>query len=388
VAVINRIAEFEPEMRVWRRHLHSIPELGFDLHETAAFVEQRLRGFGVDEIHAGIAKTGIVAIIHGRGSGPVIGLRADMDALPIEEATDVPYRSKHPGRMHACGHDGHTTILLGAARYLAQTRNFSGSVALIFQPSEEGGGGGRVMCEEGIMERFGIGRVFALHNEPDVDFGRIHLRAGAFTAAADQFHITIVGKGGHAGYPHLSIDPVPALLQLGQALQAIPARRVNTLASAVLSLTVLRAGEVTNIIPETVTLSGTVRTHDEKIRQQIAEDIQQLARATAEAHRCTAEVEYEFGYPVMVNDPEQTAFAARAAAEVVGSENVNDDCPVDMSAEDFSYMLQERPGAYVMLGTGPAAFCHSPAFNYNDDASPIGASWFARLVETAQPVAR
>lgn len=388
MAVINRIAEFEPEMRAWRRHLHSIPELDFDLHETAAFVDQRLREFEVDEIHAGIARTGIVALIHGRGSGPVIGLRADMDALPIEEATDVPYRSKRPGRMHACGHDGHTTILLGAARYLAETRNFSGSVALIFQPSEEMSGGGRVMCEEGMMERFGIGRVFALHNAPDVDFGRIHLRTGPFTAAADQFQIMIRGKGGHAGYPHLSIDPVPALLQLGQGLQAIPARRVNTLASAVVSLTVLRAGEVTNIIPETVTLAGTVRTHDEKIRRQIADDIEQLARATAEAHRCIAEVDYEFGYPVMVNDPEQAAFAACAAAEVVGAENVDDDCPLELGAEDFSYMLQKRPGAYVMLGTGPAVMCHNPAFDYNDDASPIGASWFVRLVETAQPVAR
>jgi hippurate hydrolase len=388
MAVINRIAEFEPDMRAWRRHLHSIPELDFDLFETAAFVEARLQEIGVDEVHTGIAKTGIVALIHGSGDGPVIGLRADMDALPIEEANDLPYKSKHSGRMHACGHDGHTTILLGAARYLAETRNFAGTVALIFQPSEEISGGGQVMCEEGMMERFRIARVFALHNAPEIEFGWIHLRPGPILAAQDEFWIKLRGKGGHAGYPHEAVDPIPALLQLGQALQSIPARRVDPMASAVVSLTMLRAGAATNVIPEEVMLAGTVRTLDDALRSQIAEDIKKIAEASADAHHCTAEVDYDWGYPVTSNDPEEAAFAARAATDVVGPERVNANCLPEMGAEDFSYMLQKRPGAYVLLGTGPGASCHNPAFNYNDEASPIGASWFVRLVETALPLAR
>jgi len=386
--VINRIAEFEPEMRAWRRHLHAHPELSLDLPETAAFVAARLREIGADEIHTGIAQTGIVAVIRGAQDGPVIGLRADMDALPIAEATGAPYASTRPGVMHACGHDGHTAILLGAARYLAETRNFAGSVALIFQPAEETVGGGRMMCEEGMMDRFGISRVFALHNAPEIPFGRIHLRTGPFCAAADEFRITIRGKGGHAGYPHLSVDPVPAMLQAGQALQAIPARRIDPIASAVVSLTVLKAGEASNVIPAEGLIAGTVRTYDPEIRQRIAEDIHRIAEASAAAHHCTAEVVYTFGYPPGVNDAEQAAFAARVAEEVVGADRVTTDAPPEMGAEDFSYMLEERPGAMVLLGTGPGAYCHNPAFDYNDDASPIGASWFARLVETALPLAR
>ncbi len=385
--VINRIAEFEPEMRAWRRHLHAHPELSLDLPETAAFVAARLREIGVDEIHTGIAQTGIVALIRGAQVGPVIGLRADMDALPIEEETGAPYASTRPGLMHACGHDGHTAILLGAARYLAETRNFAGSVALIFQPAEETVGGGRIMCEEGMMDRFGISRVFALHNAPEIPFGRIHLRPGAFTAATDEFRITIRGKGGHAAYPHTAIDPVPAMLQAGQALQAIPARRVDPMVPVVVSLTVLSAGEANNVIPAKGLLAGTVRTYDEALRRRIADDVRRIAEASAAAHGCTAEVAYEFGYPPSVNDADEAAFAARVAAQVVGAERVDAECPASMGGEDFSYMLRERPGAMVLLGTGPGAFCHHPAFDYNDDASPIGASWFARLVETALPMA-
>jgi len=385
--VINRIAEFEPEMRAWRRHLHAHPELSLDLPETAAFVAARLREIGVDEIHTGIAQTGIVALIRGAQEGPVIGLRADMDALPIEEETGAPYASTRPGLMHACGHDGHTAILLGAARYLAETRNFAGSVALIFQPAEETVGGGRIMCEEGMMDRFGISRVFALHNAPEIPFGRIHLRPGAFTAATDEFRITIRGKGGHAAYPHTAIDPVPAMLQAGQALQAIPARRVDPMVPVVVSLTVLSAGEANNVIPAKGLLAGTVRTYDEALRRRIADDVRRIAEASAAAHGCTAEVAYEFGYPPSVNDADEAAFAARVAAQVVGAERVDAECPASMGGEDFSYMLRERPGAMVLLGTGPGAFCHHPAFDYNDDASPIGASWFARLVETALPMA-
>jgi len=385
MAVIDRIADLGPEMTAWRRHLHAIPELDFDLFDTAAFVAERLREAGVDEIHRGIARTGVVALIRGRGEGPVIGLRADMDALPIEETTNLPWRSQRPGAMHACGHDGHTAILLGAARYLAETRAFSGTVALIFQPSEELSAGARAMIDEGVMERFGISRVFALHNLPNLGFGRIETRPGALMAAADQFAITILGRGGHAAFPHECIDPVPAAVALAQALYAIPARRLDPLQAAVVSLTMLQAGTATNIVPEEVRLAGTVRTLDEGIRAQIAEEIGAAARAAAAAHGATAEVDYEFGYPVTRNDAAEAAFAARVAAEVVGDAQVTADRRPEMGAEDFAYMLAARPGAYVFLGTGPGAGLHHPAFDYNDAASPIGASWFARLVETAQP---
>jgi hippurate hydrolase len=388
MAVINRIAEFEPEMRAWRRHLHTIPELDFDLFETAAFVAARLREIGVDEIHEGIAKTGIVALIRGGAPGPVVGLRADMDALPIEEARDLPWKSRRPGRMHACGHDGHTTILLGAARYLAETRNFAGTVALIFQPSEEMSGGGRVMCEEGMMGRFGIARVFGLHNEPGRALGEIGTRPGALLAAVDDFTITVRGRGGHAAYPQACVDPVPAALQIGLGLQAIKARRIDPLAPAVISLTILRAGEASNVIPETAVLGGTVRTLDEAVRRQIAEDVARLAEATAAAHGARAEIDYVLGYPVLVNDAGEAAFCAGVAAEVVGAERVDPNRRPEMGAEDFAYMLQERPGAYVFLGTGEGAGLHHPEFDYNDEASPIGASYFVRLVERALPLAR
>ena len=388
MAVINRVAEFEADMTAWRRHLHTIPELDFDLHETAAFVAARLREIGVDEIHEGIAKTGIVALIRGGAPGPVIGLRADMDALPIEEAGDAPWRSQRPGRMHACGHDGHTTILLGAARYLAETRNFAGTVALIFQPSEELSGGARVMVEEGVMDRFGIGRVFGLHNVPGLDFGRIETRPGGLMAATDQFEITLTGRGGHAAFPHECIDPVAAAVALAQVLYAIPARMVDPLAPVVVSLTVLRAGTASNIVPETASLGGTVRTLDPGVREAVARDIARAVAAIGASHGVTAALDYERGYPVTRNDPEQTAFAVGVAGEVVGPARVDGDRRPEMGAEDFAYMLEARPGAYVFLGTGPGAGLHHPAFDYNDAASPIGASYFVRLVETAQPLPR
>ncbi len=388
MAVINRIAEFEPDMRAWRRHLHAIPELDFDLFETAAFVVDRLRAIGVDEIHEGIARTGIVALIRGQAPGPVIGLRADMDALPIAEEGDRAWISQRPGRMHACGHDGHTTILLGAARYLAETRNFAGTVALIFQPSEELSGGGRVMCDEGMMERFGIGRVFALHNEPNRPLGEIGLRPGPLLAAVDDFTVTLKGRGGHAAYPQICVDPVPAVLQIGQGLQAIRSRHLDPLKPAVISLTVLSAGSASNIIPETATFAGTVRSLDEAVRQQIARDFRTLVESTATAFGLTARIDYRFGYPVLVNDPGEAAFCAGVAADVVGAAHVADDRDPEMGAEDFAYMLQERPGAYVFLGTGPGSGLHTPQFDYNDEASPIGASYFVRLVETALPLAR
>jgi len=387
MAVINRVAEFEPEIRGWRRHLHTIPELDFDLFETADFVAGRLREIGVDALHAGIAKTGMVALIHGRAPGPTVGLRADMDALPISEAPDRPWKSQRPGRMHACGHDGHTAILLGAARYLAESRNFAGTVALIFQPSEEMSGGARVMVEEGVLDRFDVDRVFALHNEPNRPLGEIGLRAGAFLAAVDDFTLTLTGRGGHAAAPHLCTDPIPALLQIGQGLLAIPAREVDPLARAVVSLTVLAAGEAENVIPETARLGGTVRTLDEAVRRQVARSIERLVAATARAYDVAAELDYRIGYPVLVNEPGETAFCAAVAAEVVGPGRVVAERPPEMGSEDFAYMLNARPGAYVLLGTGPGAGLHRPDFDYNDEATPIGVSYLVRLVERALPLA-
>ena len=388
MAVINRIGEFEPELRAWRRHLHTIPELDFDLFDTAAFVAARLREIGVDEIHEGIAKTGIVALIRGRAAGPVVGLRADMDALPIEEAVDRPWKSARPGRMHACGHDGHTAILLGAARYLAETRNFAGTVALIFQPSEEMSGGGRVMVEEGIMERFGIGRVYGLHNEPGRRFGEVGLRPGPLLAAVDDFRVRLTGRGGHAAYPQACLDPVPAALGIGQALMTIPARRADPLAEIVVSLTVLKAGEALNVIPEVAELGGTVRTLDEGVRAMAKAAVEEIVAATAAGFGVQAALDYRLGYPVLVNDAAEAAFCAGVASGVVGEAMVVPDRRPEMGAEDFAYMLQARPGAYVFLGTGDGAGLHHPAYDYNDEATPIGASYFARLVESALPLGR
>ena len=386
MAVINRIAEFEPDLRAWRRHLHTIPELDFDLFDTAAFVAGRLSEIGVDEVHEGIARTGIVALIRGREPGPVVGLRADMDALPIEEAVDRPWKSTRPGRMHACGHDGHTAILLGAARYLAEARSFAGTVALIFQPSEEMSGGGRAMVEEGMMERFGIGRVFGLHNEPGRPLGEIGLRAGPLLAAVDDFRVRLTGRGGHAAYPQACVDPVPAALGIGQALMTIPARRADPIAEIVVSLTVLRAGQAENVIPEVAELGGTVRTLDEGVRAMAKAAVEEIVEATAAAFGVAAELDYRLGYPVLVNDQAEAAFCAEVAAGVVGEAMVVADRRPEMGAEDFAYMLQARPGAYVFLGTGDGAGLHHPAFDYNDEATPIGASYFVRLVEAALPL--
>jgi len=386
MAVINRIAEFEPELRAWRRHLHTIPELDFDLFDTAAFVAARLREIGVDEVHEGIARSGIVALIRGREAGPVVGLRADMDALPILEAVDRPWKSTRVGVMHACGHDGHTAILLGAARYLAETRSFAGTVALIFQPSEEMSGGGRVMVEEGVMERFRIGRVFGLHNEPGRRLGEIGLRAGPLLAAVDDFRVVLTGRGGHAAYPWACVDPVPAALGIGQALMTIPARRADPLAEIVVSLTVLKAGDGLNVIPETAELGGTVRTLDEGVRAMARVAVEEIVDGTAAAFGVEAALDYRLGYPVLVNDSAEAAFAAGVAAAVVGEAMVVPDRRPEMGAEDFAYMLQARPGAYVLVGAGDGAGLHHPAYDYNDEVTPIGASYFVRLVEAALPL--
>ena len=387
MAIINRIGEFGPDMAAWRQHLHTIPELRFDCPKTAAYIAERLAEIGVDEVHPGIAETGIVAIIEGQGEGPTIGLRADFDALPMTEQTGLPYASTHPGKMHACGHDGHTAMLLGAGKYLAETRNFKGRVALIFQPAEEDGGGGEVMVQEGIMERFGIGEVYAIHNAPGIAAGSIHTRGGPIMAAADVFHIHVTGRGGHAAEPHRSIDPVVAACGIVSGLQTIASRNHDTLGSLVLSVTQVHAGTADNVIPETAYINGTIRTFDKEVQAMVVRRMEEVVAGQAAAYGCTAQLEIEFGYPPTVNHDTQAAFAAQVAADVVGAEAVAEATPI-MASEDFSYMLKARPGAYLMLGQGDSAGVHHPQYDFNDAVAPVGASFFARLVETAQPVDR
>jgi amidohydrolase len=386
MAIINRIGDLGPDMAAWRQHLHSIPELSFDCPKTAAFIKERLEEIGVDAIHDGIAQTGIVAIIEGQGDGPTIGLRADFDALPITEETGVDYASTHPGKMHACGHDGHTAMLLGAATYLSETRNFAGKVALIFQPAEEDGGGGEVMVQEGIMDTFDITEVYAIHNAPNKDFGKFLTTAGPIMAAADTFHIHVSGKGGHAARPYDSVDPVVAACGIVTALQTIVSRNHNTAGTLVISTTQIHTGTTDNVIPETAYINGTVRTFDKDVQSMVVARMQEVVAGVAAGYGCEARLEFEFGYPPTVNDANKAAFAAQVAADVAGADGVDDAVTPVMGAEDFSYMLEARPGAYLMLGQGEGAGVHHPKYNFNDEVAPIGASFLARLVETAQPL--
>ncbi len=382
--VINSIAAMAPDLTAWRRHLHQHPELAFDCHGTAAFVVEKLRGFGVDEIHEGIATTGVVALIRGRAPGPVIGLRADMDALPILEETGKDYASLTPGRMHACGHDGHTTMLLGAARYLAETRNFAGTVALIFQPAEEHGGGAGVMVQEGIMDRFGIGQVYALHCAPGVPVGDFYTAPGPIMAAVDTFTIHVQGRGGHGAMPHETRDPVVAACGIVTAIQTIVSRNNYTLDDLVVSVTQIHTGTAENIVPETAWINGTVRTFDTAVQAMVKRRMEEIVAGQALAYGVEARLDYEMYYPPTVNDPGKAAFAAQIAAEVGGQVDAN--APRQMGAEDFSYMLAERPGAYLFIGNGDTATWHHPAFDFDDAAATVGASFFARLVERAQPL--
>lgn len=385
--VVNRIAEFSTEMTAWRRHLHTIPELGQDCYETAAFVAERLREFGVDELHESIARTGIVAIIQGQGDGPTVGLRADMDALPIEEATGVDYASAHPGKMHACGHDGHTAMLLGAARYLAETRNFAGRVALIFQPAEETGGGAERMVQEGILDQFDISQVYALHNGPGFEFGNFYTAPGPVMAAVDTFHIHIRGRGGHGASPHQTRDPVMAAVAIAQALQTIVSRNHYALNDLVVSVTQIHAGTVDNVIPDTAYLNGTVRTFDAGVQDMVRDRMADIVAGQAASFGVGAELVYDVGYPATVNHADNAALAAEVAREIAGDARVDDNTTRKMGAEDFAYMLNARPGAYLFLGQGDGAGLHHPEYNFNDDVAPVGASFFARLVERVQPVA-
>lgn len=384
--IINRIAEFHEDMKEWRQHIHANPELRFDCHQTAAFVVDRLKEFGVDEIHEGIAESGLVAIINGQGAGATMGLRADMDALPMQEIRDHPYKSKIDGKMHACGHDGHTAMLLGAAKYLAETRNFAGRVALIFQPAEEGGGGGLVMCEEGIMDRFDIKQVFGVHNVPGVPLGAFQANSGPVLAAADSFEIRITGKGGHGAMPEGCIDPIPAALQIVQGIQTISSRNMSALDNLVISVTQIHAGTTDNIIPHDAFVGGTVRTLKKDVQATVVQRMEEICKGAEATFGVSVLFEFIYGYPPTVNHEAETAFAVSVARGVSGDDNVDDNSPPVMGAEDFSYMLEHRPGAYLSLGQGDGASLHHPEYDFNDEVSPVGASYFVKLVETAQPL--
>jgi len=385
--VINSIAAMEDEMREWRRWLHRNPELQFDLPRTAGFVADKLRAFGVDEVHEGIATSGIVAIIEGRGAGPTIGLRADMDALPIHEASGVPHASETDGRMHACGHDGHTTMLLGAAKYLAGTRNFSGRVALIFQPAEEGGGGGEVMVREGVLDRFDIAQVYGIHNAPNYAQGEFFTAPGPLMAAVDSWHVDVTGRGGHGAMPHDTADPIPCAVAIAAAMPTIVSRNNYALDDLVISVTQIHTGSADNIIPGTAYLGGTVRTFDPAVQAMVERRMGEIVAGSAAAYGVEAVLRYERGYPATVNDAAKARFAASVAGDVVGDGKVDGDVNREMGAEDFSYMLNARPGAYLFLGAGDGPVLHHPEYDFNDAIAPLGASFFARLVETAQPVA-
>lgn len=384
--IVNRVAAMHEEITVWRRDFHEHPELGFDVHRTAGIVAEKLRAFGCDEVATGIGRTGVVGVIKGRKSmsGTVVGLRADMDALPILEATGAPYASTTPGKMHACGHDGHTAMLLGAAKYLCETRNFDGTVVVVFQPNEEGLTGSLAMLEDGLIERFGIQQVYGMHTSPTHELGKFALCAGPMLAACDKFTIEIDGKGSHAGRPHEGIDPVVVGAQTIMALQTIASRNVNPLDSVVVSTCMVRAGDAFNIIPQSMTLVGTIRTLSESVRSQTHARIRTIAEGTATLFGGTAKAIFEGDVPVTVNDAEKTKFARSVASEIAGEGNVKEMRPI-MGAEDFSHMLRKRPGAFIMLGNGIGPGLHNPGYNFNDAAIPLGVSYWVRLAETAMP---
>jgi amidohydrolase len=382
----NRIAEMQEEITAWRRDFHEHPEVMFDVHRTAGVVAAKLREFGCDEVVEGIGQTGVVGVIKGQStaSGRVIALRADMDALPMTEITGLPYASKTKGAMHACGHDGHTAMLLGAAKYFTETRNFDGTVVLLFQPAEEGGAGGLKMVEDGAMDRWNVQEVYGLHNYPGLPVGEFAIRPGALMASADQFEVTVTGKGGHAAEPHQSVDTTLATAQIVVALQSVVARNVQAIRPAVLSITAFHTESDTfNVIPQTARIRGTVRCFDAKTRDLVEARLREMVDLTARSFGATASVDYERGYPPTVNHADQTRYAIEAA-EAVGTK-VNPETDPVMPAEDFSYMLEARPGAYIFLGNGDTPMCHHPAYDFTDEAAPYGTSFFAELIERRLP---
>jgi amidohydrolase len=385
--IVNRVADLHGEITAWRRDIHAHPELLYDVHRTAGAVANKLKQFGCDEVVTGIGRTGVVGVIRGRKGegGRVIGLRADMDALPIQEANDVPYKSTVPGKMHACGHDGHTAMLLGATRYLAETRNFAGTAVVIFQPAEEGGAGGKAMIQDGLMERFRIEEVYGMHNYPGLPLGQFAIRPGPMMAAADRIYIDIEGRGGHAARPHISIDSILVGSQIVNQLQSVVARNVDPLEAAVISICQFNAGTADNIIPQTARLSGTARSLIPQVRDLLEQRVREVVEGTAKLYGAKVKVVYKRDYPVTRNHERQTAFAASVAKEVAGRERVDDEAPPVMGAEDFSFMLEARPGAFIFVGNGDTAGLHHPAYDFNDEAIPFGTSYWVKLIETAMP---
>ena len=383
--IVNRVADLQPDIQAWRRDIHQHPELQYDVHRTAAFVAERLREFGCDEVATGLGRTGVVGVIRGRkpagkGDIKVIGLRADMDALPIEEATELPYASNAAGKMHACGHDGHTAMLLGAARYLSETRNFAGDAVVIFQPAEEGGAGAAAMIKDGLLERFAIDQVYGMHNGPGIPVGSFAIRSGPIMASTDAVDIRIEGRGGHAARPHISIDSVLVGAQLITSLQSIVSRSVDPLESAVVSMCEFHAGNARNVIPQTAELKGTVRTLTAEMRALVEKRVREVVDGMALMTGAKIDLKYERGYPVVVNHASQTDVAIRAAREVAGGANVHEMPPL-MGGEDFAYMLEQRPGAFIFCGNGDSAGLHHPAYDFNDDAIVFGTSYWIKLVE-------
>lgn len=384
--VKNRFAELHDEITVWRRDIHENPELLYETHRTSALVADKLKEFGCDEVVTGLGRTGVVGVIKGKssGSGKVIGLRADMDALPILETTNLDYASKTPGAMHACGHDGHTAMLLGAAKYLAETRGFDGTVCVIFQPAEEGGAGAKEMCDDGMMERFGIREVYGMHNWPGMPLGEFAIRPGAFFAATDVFEIKITGQGGHAAKPQETLDPTVCAAQFVTAVQTIASRNADPVSQIVVSITsFVTSSEAFNVIPGFVTLRGTVRTMSADNRDLAETRITKLATSIAEGFGCAADVNYTRNYPAMVNHDTQTEYAVEAAQKISGQ---CEDAPLVMGGEDFAFMLEERPGAYILMGNGDSAAVHNSDYNFNDDAIPAGCSWYVEMAESRMPL--
>jgi len=382
--IINRVADLHQEITAWRRDLHAHPELQYDVQRTAAAVADKLKTFGCDEVVPGIGRTGVVGVIRGRKTGKkVIGLRADMDALPIEEETGLPYQSTVPGKMHACGHDGHTAMLLGAAKYLAETRNFAGTAVVIFQPAEEGGAGALAMVKDGLIGRFGIEEVYGMHNYPGLPLGEFAIRPGAIMASADHIAIDLEGKGGHAARPHLAVDTILVGAQIINALQSIVARNVDPLEAAVVSICMFQAGFTDNVIPQHAKLRGTARALTAEVRELLRKRVDEVVQGTARLYGAKAKITYTNGYPVVINHERQTEFAASVAREIAGKDKVDTDVAPVMGAEDFAFMLNERPGAFIFVGNGDSAGLHHPAYDFNDETIPVGTSYWVRLAETA-----
>jgi len=383
--IINRIAEYQDEMIAWRRHIHKHPETAFEEHQTSDYVALCLHKFGID-VHRGLAGTGVVGTLKGgKGDGPAIGLRADMDALDIEEKNDIDYKSENPGKMHACGHDGHSTMLLGAAKYLSETKNFAGTVHFIFQPAEENEGGGRVMIEEGLFEKFPVESVYGMHNMPGIPVGEFAIRPGPIMASFDIFEITLTGTGTHAALPQLGRDAVVAASQLVTALQTIASRTVSPFDAAVVSVTQIHTGDTWNVIPEEAVIRGTTRAFKEEIQTHMETEIRRIADGIAATFGVTAQVHYERRYPPTINDAAETDLTAGIAREIAGNDMVSLDKDPMMGAEDFAFMLNEKPGAYMWIGNGPrdgGCMLHNPHYDFNDEVLPLGASYWAKLVET------